>query len=71
MQESVDAQLAALQPAVEVPGPLQFTLNFLWLEKNVAIAVDQLFDQVCCLHQVARCIYSDVQSKLLSDKALP
>ena len=46
MQESVSAALAALQPAVETPGPLQFGLNFLWLEKNVAIAVDQLFEQV-------------------------
>jgi len=44
-EDSVTAALAALQPEVETPGPLQFALNFLWLQKNVAVAVDQLFDQ--------------------------
>lgn len=46
MQEARQAALAALQKKVEQPAPAQFGLNFLWLDKNIAVAVDQLFDQV-------------------------
>ena len=46
MQEQVAAELAALETETEQPGPAQFTLNFLWLDKNIAVSVDQLFDQV-------------------------
>lgn len=44
-QEDMEAELAALETETELPGPAQFTLNFLWLDKNVAVSVDQLFDQ--------------------------
>jgi len=46
MQEHVAAELAALETETEQPGPAHFTLNFLWLDKNIAVSVDQLFDQV-------------------------
>ena len=46
MQEQVAAELAALETETEQPGPAQFTLNFLWLDKNIAVSEDQLFDQV-------------------------
>jgi hypothetical protein len=26
--------------------PAEFSLNFLWLDKNIAVAVDQVFNQV-------------------------
>jgi len=35
-----------LEVDTEQPEPAQFALNFLWLNKNVAVAVDQLFDNV-------------------------
>ncbi|KAL0034498.1 hypothetical protein WJX79_005458 [Trebouxia sp. C0005] len=44
-EEQVAAELAALETETEQPGPAQFTLNFLWLDKNIAVSVDQLFDQ--------------------------
>lgn len=47
----MEAELAALETETELPGPAQFTLNFLWLDKNVAVSVDQLFDQVKGLHE--------------------
>ena len=37
--------MAALQVPVETPAPQNFALNFLWLDKNVAVSVDQLYDQ--------------------------
>lgn len=46
MQDSVQADLAALAVDTEQPEPAQFALNFLWLNKNIAVAVDQLFDKV-------------------------
>jgi hypothetical protein len=46
MQEQIAAELAALETETEQPGPARFTLNFLWLDKNIAVSVDQLFDQV-------------------------
>ena len=33
----------------EQPEPAQFALNFIWLNKNIAVAVDQLFDKVTIL----------------------
>lgn len=44
-EEQIAAELAALETETEQPGPAQFTLNFLWLDKNIAVSVDQLFDQ--------------------------
>jgi len=49
LQEAIQAELAALDIETEQPGPAHFTLNFLWLDKNVAVSVDQLFDEVCAL----------------------
>ena len=46
MQDSIQADLAALAVDTEQPEPAQFALNFLWLNKNIAVAVDQLFDKV-------------------------
>lgn len=46
VQDSVQADLAALAGDTEQPEPPQFALNFLWLNKNIAVAVDQLFDKV-------------------------
>lgn len=40
------AELAALETETEQPSPAEFTLNFLWLDKNIAVSVDQLFDKV-------------------------
>lgn len=45
MQDGKEAAIAALQTPVETPAPQNFALNFLWLEKNVAVSVDQLYDQ--------------------------
>lgn len=42
----MQADLAALAVDTEQPEPAQFALNFLWLNKNIAVAVDQLFDKV-------------------------
>lgn len=49
MQDSVQANLAALAVDTEQPESAQFALNFLWLNKNIAVAVDQLFDKVTTL----------------------
>ncbi|KAL4430565.1 hypothetical protein ABPG77_005805 [Micractinium sp. CCAP 211/92] len=39
-------KLAKLQAAEGVPAtPAEFALNFLWLDKNIAVAVDQVFGQ--------------------------
>ena len=46
MQEAVQAELAALETETEQPDAAEFALNFLWLDKNIAVAVDQLFDKV-------------------------
>lgn len=46
VQDSVQADLAALVVDTEQPESAQFALNFLWLNKNIAVAVDQLFDKV-------------------------
>ena len=46
VQDSVQADLAALAVDTEQPESAQFALNFLWLNKNIAVAVDQLFDKV-------------------------
>ena len=46
VQTSVQDALAALEVDTEQPEPAQFALNFLWLNKNIAVAVDQLFDEV-------------------------
>ena len=35
-------------------NPASFALSFLWLEKNVAVAVDQVFSEV--RYQVSRCM---------------
>ncbi|KAL3150575.1 hypothetical protein ABBQ32_000385 [Trebouxia sp. C0010 RCD-2024] len=43
---TVQDELAALEVETEQPEPAQFALNFLWLNKNIAVAVDQLFDEV-------------------------
>lgn len=45
MQEAVQAELAALETEAEQPEAAEFALNFLWLDKNIAVAVDQLFDK--------------------------
>ncbi|PSC70211.1 putative chloroplast RF65 [Micractinium conductrix] len=43
---SFAAKLAKLQAAEGAPAPdAQFALNFLWLDKNIAVAVDQVFGQ--------------------------
>lgn len=40
-------KLAKLQAAEGAPAsPAEFALNFLWLDKNIAVAVDQVFGQV-------------------------
>lgn len=46
VQTTVQDELAALEVETEQPEPAQFALNFLWLNKNIAVAVDQLFDEV-------------------------
>lgn len=46
VQDSVEAELAALVVEPEQPDAAQFALNFIWLNQNIAVAVDQLFDNV-------------------------
>lgn len=49
LQTTVQDELAALEVDTEQPEPAQFALNFLWLNKNIAVAVDQLFDEVIAI----------------------
>lgn len=58
MQEQIAAELAALETETEQPGPAQFTLNFLWLDKNIAVSVDQLFDQVVLVRICVRSTFA-------------
>ena len=45
--QSFAEKLAKLQAAEGAPvESAQFALNFLWLDKNIAVAVDQVFSQV-------------------------
>lgn len=30
----------------DIPNPAGYMLNFLWLEKNIAVSVDQVFSEV-------------------------
>jgi hypothetical protein len=42
------AEAGALQApsSGDIPNPAGFSLNFLWLEKNIAVSVDQVFGEV-------------------------
>ena len=45
--QSFAEKLAKLQAAEGMPtDAAEFSLNFLWLDKNIAVAVDQVFHQV-------------------------
>ena len=58
-------QLAALEAeAAEEGAAAQYSLNFLWLAKNIAVSVDQVFKAVrsrtraavCCPHAINGCV---------------
>lgn len=54
-------KLAKLQAAEGGSAPpAEFSLNFLWLDKNIAVAVDQVFGQVRCSRGLLRCINGKV-----------
>lgn len=45
--QSFAEKLAKLQAVEGTPAePAEFSLNFLWLDKNIAVAVDQVFGPV-------------------------
>lgn len=49
LPQSFAEKLAKLQAAESAPvAAAAFSLNFLWLDKNIAVAVDQVFGQVRC-----------------------
>ena len=58
VQDSVEAELAALVVEPEQPDAAQFALNFIWLNQNIAVAVDQLFDNVSA---VVSSVLADLQ----------
>ena len=39
-------QLAALEEEDEQSTPAEYSLNFLWLEKNIGVSIDQIFNGV-------------------------
>lgn len=45
-QSWAEAQLRALDDDVERSPPPVFSLSFLWLDKNIAVAADQVFNGV-------------------------
>ena len=38
-----------MQAAAATTSDLEFSLNFLWMDKNIAVAVDQVFSKVILL----------------------
>ena len=38
-----------MQAAAATTSDLEFSLNFLWMDKNIAVAVDQVFSKVTLL----------------------
>lgn len=70
--------LAQAPAAPEAQGTALFSLNFLWLEKNIAVAVDQVISEVGALcmttcmqvHKIENCVSGRMPSSLSGREAI-